>query len=249
MEIHLGDCLEVMETFPSNSVNMVLCDPPYGCTRNKWDIQIDITKLFASIERITKPEAAVIFFAQGMFTADLMNGPWKKYWRYNLVWAKNKVRGAFNAKRQPLRAHEDIVVFYRKPPYYEPQMDTPRCMPKGGGNPPRRTSVGNNYGPVKENTSSRYGAEDRFPTSVLPFPVVNEKDTIHPTQKPVQLLSFLIKSFTKAGDVVLDPTMGSGSTGAACQMENRIFWGIEKDPDVFIVAQNRIGTTVGFTAK
>lgn len=226
---------------PEGSVDMVLCDPPYGCTKNVWDRPLDIECLFKEIERVTKPSAAVVFFSQGMMTANLMHSPWKKYWRYNLVWAKNKVRGAFNANRQPLRAHEDIVVFYRKPPSYAPQMNTPRLMQKGGGNPPRRTSQGNNYGTIKDNTSKRYGAENRYPTSVLPFPVVNERGSLHPTQKPTELLTFLVRSFTKPGDLILDPTMGSGSTGVVCAVENRRFIGIEKDDLTFSIAKKRIG--------
>jgi site-specific DNA-methyltransferase (adenine-specific) len=240
MDLHLGDCIHIMKQIPENSINLVICDPPYGCTRNPWDCQIDLTLLFMEIERVTKENAAVVFFSQGMFTADLMHGPWKKYWRYNLVWAKNKVRGGFNANRQPLRAHEDIVIFYRKSPFYQPQMNIARCMPKGGGNPPKRTSSGSNYGVIKDNISKRYGAEDRFPTSVLLFPVVNEKDCVHATQKPVELLSFLIKSYSTINDLVLDPTMGSGSTGLACYTETRRFIGIEKDPNIFSIAKSRI---------
>lgn len=244
MDLRCGDCLDILKTIPNDSIDMVLCDPPYGCTRNPWDKQLEMETLFAEIERITRPTAAVVFFSQGMLTADLMHGPWKKHWRYNLVWAKNKVRGAFNANRQPLRAHEDIVVFYRRPPTYHPQMDAPRCMSKGGGNPPKRTSSGNNYGTIKESASQRYGAQDRHPTSVLPFPVVNEKDTLHATQKPVDLLVFLIRSFTDPGAMVLDPTMGSGTTGIACRKEDRRFLGIEKDPAIFAIAEKRIIETV-----
>lgn len=241
MDLRCADCLESLKTIPNSTVDMVLCDPPYGCTKNSWDRPLDLRKLFEEIERVSKPEAAVVFFSQGMMTAELMHGPWKRYWRYNLIWAKNKVRGAFNANRQPLRAHEDIVVFYRRPPLYTPQMNTPRCMPKGGGNPPRRTSEGHNYGAINDHVSKRYGAEDRYPTSVLPFPVVNERESLHPTQKPVELLSFLVKSFTKLGDLILDPTMGSGSTGIVCLAENRRFIGIEHDEAIFLIATKRIG--------
>ena len=241
MELRNGDCIEVMKSLVTASVDLVICDPPYGCTRNSWDCQIDVKQLFGEIERVAKQNAVVVFFAQGMYTAELMHGPWKKHWRYNLIWAKNKVRGAFNANRQPLRAHEDIIVFYRTTPKYIPQMNTPRCMSKGGGNPPRRTSSGNNYGKIASQDSKRYGAEDRFPTSVLPFPVVNEKDSLHPTQKPVDLLVFLIKSFTQEGSVILDPTMGSGSTGVACEsVGNRTFIGIEKDTTIYATAVQRL---------
>lgn len=235
-----GDCLNTLRSLEENTIDMVICDPPYGCTHNHWDQKIDICALFTELQRVTKQNAAVIFFSQGMYTAELMHGPWKKHWRYNLVWAKNKVRGAFNANRQPLRAHEDIVVFYRKPPSYTPQMNTPRCMEKGGGNPPRRTSEGTNYGSVRSQESTRYRSEDRYPTSVLPFPVVNEKDTLHATQKPVALLEFLVKSYTSHGATVLDPAMGSGSTGVACANTGRAFIGVERDPDIFMIAKRRL---------
>lgn len=244
MDLRNGDCIEVMKTLENASVDLVICDPPYGCTRNAWDCRIDTIDLFAGFERVVRPNGVVVVFSQGMYTADLMQGPWKKHWRYNLIWAKNKVRGAFNANRQPLRAHEDLVVFYKKSPNYIPQMDTPRCMAKGGGNPPRRTSSGSNYGDMKEQESKRYGAEDRFPTSVLPFPVVNERKCLHATQKPVELLIFLIKSFTKDGALILDPTMGSGSTGIACESVcDRRFIGIEKDPQIFAIAVERLKTS------
>jgi DNA modification methylase len=199
-----------------------------------------MSSLFSEFDRVAKPNAVVVFFSQGMYTADLMHGPWKKYWRYNLIWAKNKVRGALNANRQPLRAHEDLVVFYKKQPDYTPQMNIARCMGKGGGNPPKRTSTGSNYGDINSNISKRYKSEDRHPTSVLLFPVVNEKDTLHPTQKPVDIIEFLIKSYTKEYATVLDPTMGSGTTGVACINTNRSFIGIENDADIFNVAKERL---------
>jgi hypothetical protein len=188
---------------------------------------------------VTKDNAAVVFFSQGMLTADLMTGPWKKHWRYNLVWAKNKVRGALNANRQPLRAHEDLVVFYRRAALYIPQMNIERCMGRGGGNPPRRTSIGSNYGAVQMQISQRYGADDRHPTSVLLFKVVNEKDCVHPTQKPVDLIEFLISSYTEPGQTVLDPMMGSGTTGIACINTGRKFIGFEQDPSIFAIARER----------
>lgn len=170
-----------------------------------------------------------------------MHGPWKKHWRYNLVWAKNKVRGAFNANRQPLRAHEDLVVFYKKSPVYNPQMNIKRCMEKGGGNPPRRSSTGTNYGSIKSHESKRYKSEDRHPTSLLLFPVVNEKDTLHATQKPVDIIEFIIKSYTQEYATVLDPTMGCGTTGVACINTNRNFIGIEQDQTIFNTAKKRLG--------
>ena len=243
MDIRRGDCLELIRTLGAESVDMVVCDPPYGCTKNRWDTVVDLPALFAAIERVARPDAVVIFFSQGMLTAELMTGPWRKHWRYNLVWAKNKVRGALNANRQPLRAHEDIIVFYRRPPTYHPQMNTERVMGRGGGNPRRRTSEGSNYGTVRCQTSTRHGATDRHPTSVLLFRVVNEKDCIHPTQKPVDLMEFLIRSYTDAGQTVLDPMMGSGTTGVACRNTDRAFVGFERDPQIFQTAKSRLSSS------
>jgi hypothetical protein len=240
MDLILGDCTEKLKEIETSSVSLVLCDPPYGITRNKWDTPIDLGRLFDCIDRVVKETAPVIFFSSGMLTAKLMTGPWERHWRYNLVWAKNKTRGFLNANRQPLRAHEDIVVFYKKQPTYHPQMNTARVMEKGGGHAPRRTSTGNNYGGVASNTCTKAKTDDRHPTSVLLFPVVNEVDCIHQTQKPTSLLEFLIRSYSNEGDIILDPTMGSGSTGDACRATSRRFIGIEKDSDIFRVAQQRL---------
>lgn len=240
LDLRRGDCLDLLKTLTPESVDMVICDPPYGCTRNKWDTPLDLSVLFSLLQRVTKERSVVAFFSQGMLTAKLMTGPWQKYWRYNLVWAKNKVRGYLNANHQPLRAHEDIVVFYRRPPVYHPQMNIERVMGVGGGNPPRRTSEGSNYGTVSNQTSKRYNATDRHPTSVLLFKVVNEKDCVHPTQKPVDLIEFLILSYTNEGAIVLDPTMGSGTTALACIQTKRNFIGFETDDTIFQLAQQRI---------
>jgi site-specific DNA-methyltransferase (adenine-specific) len=239
----LGDCLthDALASLCDGSVDMVLCDPPFGCTRNQWDIPVDMARLFACLDRVCKPEAAVVFFSQGMFTADLMTGPWKRHWRYNMVWRKNKPRGFLNAKRMPLRYHEDLVVFYKRPPSYTPQMrpsDTPIQSFS-------RKSLSSNYGNGSGRPSTRVGEKTRFPGSVLDFPVVNaEQKPFHPTQKPVELCEFLVRTFTHEGDLVLDPCAGSGTTGEACVRAGRRFIGFEKEAEYHAKAVERLRTAI-----
>lgn len=235
--IHNRDCLneEGLCRLPNNSIDMILCDPPYGVTsRNEWDVPLDLNNLFVQIDRIVKDDSPVIFFSQGMLTADLMKSSWLKYWRYNLIWKKNKPRGFLNAKKMPLRYHEDIVVFYKKPPIYNPQMiETGKpinsCTRKGNG-----TNYGESMGGVNE----RAGKTDRYPGSILEFSVVN--NPIHPTEKPLELCEFLINSYSKPEDVVLDMCMGSGTTGVAALKNKRAFLGYEKDQKFYDIAYNRI---------
>lgn len=239
--LNCGDCLgdNGLKQIPNECVDMILCDPPYGVTaRNSWDVPLDLGELFEQINRITKPNAAVIFFSQGMLTADLMKGPWNKFWRYNLIWEKNKPRGFLNSKKMPLRYHEDIVVFYKKTPIYNPQMIET-------GNPIHfcnRRSNGTNYGESSGGPNERSGKTDRYPGSVLKFSVVN--NPIHPTEKPVELCEFLIRSYTNEGATVLDMCAGSGTTGVACIKNKRFFLGYEKEPDFYNLAVERLQTTL-----
>ncbi|QIN54537.1 DNA-adenine methyltransferase [Cedratvirus kamchatka] len=231
------DCLgeEGLRLLPDKCVDMVLCDPPYGVTsRNSWDVPLDLNALFAELDRIVKPKACVVFFSQGMLTADLMRGPWSRYWRYNLVWKKNKPRGFLNAKKMPLRYHEDIVVFYKETPLYYPQMiETGKAIHQC-----TRKSNGSNYGESRGGVNERTGKTDRYPGSVLEFSVVNKP--IHPTEKPVDLCEFLILSYTKEEDVVLDMCAGSGTTGVACAKNRRYFIGYEKEENFYNLAKERI---------
>lgn len=220
------DGLGMMGRNAKGSVDMILCDPPFGITsRNAWDKELDLDALFTQIEYVTKPTAAVIFFSQGMLTAKLMTGPWSRYYRYSMVWKYNKPRGFLNAKKRPLIYHGDIVVFYRKQCTYNPQMvtDAPpvhACRRKA-------TSVNYNHGQGGEN--KRAGATTRYPSSVLHFSVVNaeDPDRFHPTQKPVDLCAYLIDTFTNSGDTICDPCAGSGTTGVAALQQGRCFVGFE----------------------
>lgn len=235
--LHNVDCLsdDGLKQIQNKSVDMILCDPPYGVTaRNEWDNCLDLNALFKEIDRIIKPNAAVIFFSQGMLTAQLMMGPWKNYWRYNLIWKKNKPRGFLNAKKMPLRYHEDIVVFYKKTPKYNPQMvETGKAI-----NSCTRKPTGTNYSITMGGSNKRAGKTDRYPGSILDFSVVNYPQ--HPTEKPVDICEFLIKSYTEPDSTVLDMCAGSGTTGVACIKNNRFFFGFEKDKNYYDIAIQRL---------
>lgn len=235
------DCLypSGFASVPSGSVSLILCDPPFGVTsRNDWDVPIDIEGLFKEVDRVLSPRGCAIFFGQGMFTAQLMLGPWKKYWRYNLIWQKNKPRGFLNAKKMPLRYHEDIIVFYRQLPTYNPQMvETNKAI-----NACTRKATSVNYGAADGGDNTRAGKTDRYPGSIITVPVVNAEDPnmFHPTQKPVALLELLVKTYSNEGDVVLDPCFGSASCCVATMKANRRFIGFEKDTKFFSLAVKRI---------
>lgn len=230
-----GDCLELMKTIDDKSVDMILCDLPYGCTdARNWDNVIPFKPLWEQYNRIIKDNGAVVLFGIEPFSSELRISNLKNY-RYDYVWKKNKGTGFLNANRMPLRSHEMISVFYKKLPQYNKQM---RC----GFKPYSitRKSVENNlYGNYKVVASSFVDGE-RYPISILEFPCVNQKDRTHPTQKPVALLEYLIRTYTNEYDIVLDNCMGSGSTGVACKNLNRGFIGIEKDDNYFNIAKNRI---------
>jgi DNA modification methylase len=233
-----GDCLDLMSDIPDATVDMVCSDLPYGVTaRNEWDKVIDLEKMWEQYNRITKPTAAIVLFASQPFTTQLINSNLKNF-RYDLVWEKNKSTGFLNAKVMPLRMHEQVLVFYRKKPIYNPQKTT-------GHKPVNRytknTSDGTNYGETKIGRKGG-GSTERYPTSILKFPVINNDDPekFHPTQKPVELLEFLIKSYTNEGDTVLDNAAGSGSTCIAAINTKRRYIGIEGDPEFYKKALQRI---------
>ena len=217
-----GDCLEVMAAMPDASVDMVLCDLPYGTTRNGWDSVIDLQALWAQYDRVVKPNGAIVLFSQGVFTAQLiMSRP--DLFRYKVVWEKSKPTNFLNAKRQPLRKHEDLCVFYRRPPVYNPQMSVGAPYDKGV----RKDQLTGSYGDFSavrvQNTSG-----ERYPTDVIYFKTAESEGPVwHPTQKPVALARYLIRTYTNPGDVVLDNACGSGSIPVAAVLEDRAFVGIE----------------------
>lgn len=220
-----GDCLDRMKEIPDNSIDMVLTDPPYQKTQNKWDTVIPFEPMWKELKRITKDNSAIVLFGQNTFSfkLGLSNEP---MFRYTWVWEKTKAGGFLNARRMPLQAHEDILVFYKKLPKYNPQMEK--------GEPYVKKAVtdgdGGNYGKFNRTGSVNVNNGERFPRSVIEFSNPNHH-TIHKTQKPTDLLEYLIKTYTDSGQKVLDFSAGSFSTGVASINTGRKFIGIEKDED------------------
>ena len=227
-----GDCLEIMKKIPDKSIDMILCDMPYGTTQNKWDTVINLELLWEQYERIIKDNGAIVLFAQTPFDK-VLGASNLKLLKYEWIWEKEQGTGHLNAKKMPLKSHENILVFYKKLPIYNPQIiGNEKRIVKRSGEKLKTT----NYGDSIEIAKSEYAG--RYPKDVLKFN--RDKERLHPTQKPVDLLKFLIKSYTNEHDVVLDNCMGSGSTGVACINTNRNFIGIELEEKYFNIAKQRI---------
>lgn len=239
-----GDCLSVMRKIPDAAIDMILCDLPYGITnRNKWDVIIPFAPLWRQYNRIIKPTGVIALTATQPFASELINTN-IDFFRYDLIWVKNKSTGFLNANKMPLRSHESILIFYKNPPIYSPQKTTGH---KPVNSFTKNKSDGLNYGETKLGIKG-HNQTDRYPTSVLDFPVVNNdsSEKIHPTQKPVALFEYLIKTFSNEGDTVLDSCIGSGTTAVACKISKRNFIGIELDMDFCKKATERIRQTVDF---
>ncbi len=249
-----GDCLEVMKGFPAKSIQMILCDLPYGTTQNKWDSIIDLNKLWEQYERIITDNGCIALTAQGIFTAKLILSN-EKLFKYKIVWVKSKATNFLNAKKQPLRKHEDICVFYKNQPTYNPQMTLGEPYDKGI----RKDQFTGSYGDFKprhvKSNGERYPndfiiledseeddfdimspeADIHFYNDVVHYKTAESEGTVyHPTQKPIELGRYLIRTYTNEGDIVLDNTCGSGSFLVAAVQENRNFIGIEKNEDVLL---------------
>ena len=232
MPILCTDCFspEGLPSIEDGSIDLVICDPPYGITgRNAWDVKLDMQQLLPELFRVIKPTGTIVIFSQGMLTAEIMTIG-QKYWRYNLIWQKNKPRGFLNAKKRPLTYHEDLIIFYKKPGIYHPQMiETGKPVHYC-----KRKATSSNYGEGEGGVNSRSGKTDRYPGSILSFPVLEARDPerIHPTQKPVDLYSFLIKSYSNENNIVLDPCSGSGTAAVAAVLNDRRYICFEKDIDI-----------------
>ena len=223
-----GDCLELMCDIPDGSIDLVLCDLPYGITQNKWDTIIPFEFLWEQYRRVIKKNRAIVLTASQPFTSALVNSK-PDWFRYALVWEKSKATGHLNAKRMPMKIHEDIIVFSKGVPLYNPQgLIQFNKITKRGDN-------GSNFG---KSGTENFQEFTNYPRSILKF--ANENKPIHSTQKPVALMEYLIKTYTNEGDMVLDNCMGSGTTGVACVNTNRKFIGIELDKGYFDIAKQRI---------
>ncbi|GGD72642.1 DNA-methyltransferase [Croceicoccus mobilis] len=235
-DIHEGDCLKVMADLPDQSVDLILCDLPYGTTQNKWDSVIPLDELWSQYRRIIKPKGVIALSSQGIFTARLMlsNEAWFKY---KFVWVKSKPTNFLNARRQPLRQHEDICIFYGRQPNYRPVMSKGEPYDKGT----RKAQYTGSYGDFKPVQVKSDG--ERFPTDTLYCKTAESEAggrVWHPTQKPVALGRYLIRMFTGPGDVVLDNAFGSGSFLVAAALEGRRFIGIEKNEEVHLFKEKQI---------
>jgi len=242
MELYNDDCFNVFSKINDKSIDLFILDLPYNCTACAWDTPIDLNQMWVDIKRIMKPSAVIVFFCNTKFGVSLINSN-PKWFKYDLVWEKSKKVGFLSANKMPLRKHENIYIFKNKAGTYNPQ--------KTEGKPYNKTNTGNQndmqcaYGVVDRSNhlqgegNRKINKGDRHPSTILQFNSVG-KGSLHRTQKPVDMLEWLIKTYSNEGETVMDFTMGSGSTGEACKNTNRKFIGVERDTDIFNLAKNRL---------
>lgn len=231
-----GDCLIRMKEIPDNSIDMIMCDPPYGTTKCKWDSVIDLELMWLQINRVIKSNGAIVMTASQPFTSVLTCSNLNMF-RYDLIYDKPNGTGFFNAKKMPMRSHESILVFYKKLPTYNPQMTHGHERKTAA----KKVVDSECYG--KSFKKTNYDSTSRYPRSIQRFSSDKQKQKFHPTQKPVALMEYLIKTYTNEGDTVLDFAMGSGTAGVACKGINRSFIGIELSEKYYNIANNRIATS------
>ncbi len=250
IDLRLGDCIEVMKTLEDGSIDAIITDPPYGTTACKWDSVIDFELMWEQLNRIIKPNGAIVLFGSEPFSSALRMSNIKNY-KYDWVWDKMRGSNIFNAKTMPLKQHEIISVFFNDVCNYNPQ---PRELKESTKKRSRRSmndlkvgesSIGSNFTAFKSNNKNK---DFGYPQTILTFTKESnnqyKKVVFHPTQKPIALMEYLIKTYTNENETVLDFTMGSGSTGVACKQTNRNFIGIEKEKNYFKIAQERINSTL-----
>ena len=239
--IYNMDCLEGMKQILDKSIDMILCDLPYGqTTRNRWDAIIKFEHLWLHYSRIIKDNGAIVLFANGMFTADLMYSN-RAWWRYNLIWDKVLVSGFLNANKMPMRQHEDICVFYKKPPTYNPQKTIGEKKNHSKGNfTPQDDHGGYNYGKANAVDNAETLGTLKHPTSIIRISKPHPSVSIHPTQKPVELCEWIIRTYTNECQTVLDNCMGSGTTAIAAINTNRNYIGFELDKTYYDLSLKRI---------
>lgn len=235
-ELICGDCLEMLPFVPSKSVDMVFTDLPYGTTRNSWDCLIDLNVLWKEYERVIKDDGVIALWAQSPFDKLLACSNMKLY-RYEWVIEKTSATGFLNAHKMPMKAHEQILIFYKKLPQYNPQMEHGHVRKVSTAWHKRNSKATTNYG---EHGLTSYDSTDRYPRDVLKFKWDKQKSSLNPTQKPVAACEYMIRTYTSRGDTVLDSCMGSNSTGLAAIRLGRNYIGIEKDEEMFDIAANRL---------
>lgn len=238
-KIYEGDCLEVMPWLSKQGVkaDLILADPPYGTTHCRWDSVIDMPQMWTALDGVCRERTPVLLFGQQPFTSVLGCSNLKNL-RYNWVWEKTLGTGFLNARRMPIKSHEDVLVFYKKLPLYRPIKTTGhkrKVITAAHQAKCRQGDIYREYGQFKD-----YDSTERYPRTVIKFSTDKQKQSLHPTQKPVALLEYFINTYTNEGDLVIDFAMGSGSTGEACQKAGRKFIGIEKDSSCFQTAKNRL---------
>lgn len=234
ISLHNGDCLEVMKNLTDSSVDLILCDLPYGTTRNKWDSVIPLDALWSEYKRISR--GAIVLTAQSPFDK-ILGSSNLSILRYEWIWEKTHPTGHLNAKRAPMKAHENILVFYERQPTYNPI----KTVGHKRKTATKRKDETPTYG-RQEFSPLEYDSTERYPRSVITFASDKQRSSLHPTQKPVALMEYLIRTYTNEGDMVLDNCMGSGTTGIACLNAGRDFIGIELDDNYFNIAKQRINS-------
>ena len=245
MNLILGDCLEVMKSIPDGSIDAIITDPPYGTTACKWDSVIDFKLMWEQLNRIIKPNGAIVLFGSEPFSSALRMSNIKNY-KYDWIWNKVSPSGHLNAKIMPMKSHELVSVFYNKPPTYNQQRREPNENSHGRGTKYLnvvRDIKESTYGAVLQSKENKSADGLCSPISIIKFSRGNGRNTLHPTQKPIALMEYLIKTYTNENETVLDFTMGSGSTGVAAKNLNRNFIGIEQDENYFKIAEQRIKET------
>lgn len=232
--LYQDDCLSVLPTLPDSSVDLFVLDLPYGTTQNQWDKIIPYDSLWEQINRLRKPNTAILMFAQSPFDKLLASSNIAMF-KYEWIWEKPAATGFFNAKKMPLKAHENILVFYEKPPTYNPQKTDGHARKVA-----TKTKSQDNPCYGKADKVVHYDSTERYPRSVIKFSSDKQSSSLHPTQKPLALVEYLVKTYSNEGDTVMDFCMGSGTTGVACGNLGRKFIGIEKDEKYFLIAKNRL---------
>ena len=233
------DCLYGMNKIEDKSIDMILTDLPYGKTQNKDDIPLPFEPLWKQYERVIKDNGAICLFGQGLFYVDLVNSN-RKLFRYDIVWDKCLTSGFLNAKKMPLRRHEQIAVFYKKLPTYNPQYTTGEPLHSKGASYKNKIPKNQNYGEFKNTDDTRKGSTEKYPTSIIRFSKPHPSIAMHRTEKAISMLEWLIKTYTNPGEIVLDSCAGSCTTAIAALNTGRNFICFEKNKDIFEVGEQRI---------